>query len=51
LVLCTGGTGTIVLWFPARGERGLEEEHCAVAGERRGGGGQRKEDKRDLDWS
>jgi hypothetical protein len=46
-----------VLWFPARAERGLEEEHCAAAGERRGGGGhrkeekKRKEEKRDFDWS
>jgi hypothetical protein len=32
------------------GERGLEEERCAAAGERRGEGGQREE-KRDLDWS
>jgi hypothetical protein len=38
--------GTTVLWFPARAERGLEEERYAAAGERRGGGGQRKEEKR-----
>jgi len=35
--------GTVVLWFPARGERGLKEEHCAAAGERRGGGQRRRE--------
>jgi len=46
LVPYTGGTGTAVLWFPARAERGLEEEHCATAGERRGGGGQRREEKK-----
>jgi hypothetical protein len=36
LVPSTGGAGTAVLWFPARAERGLEEERCAAAGERRG---------------
>ncbi|CAK9218259.1 unnamed protein product [Sphagnum troendelagicum] len=46
LVPCTGGTGTAVLWFPARADRGLEEERCAAAGERRGGGGQRREEKK-----
>ncbi len=46
LVPSTGGVGTTVLWFPARAERGLEEEHCGVASERRGGGGQRKEEKK-----
>jgi len=46
LVPCTGGTGTAVLWFPARAEHGLEEECCAAAGERRGGGGQRREEKK-----
>jgi hypothetical protein len=50
LVPSTGGAGTAVLWFPTWGERGLEEERCAVVGERRGEGGQREE-KRDLDWS
>ncbi len=42
LVPSTGGASTTVLWFPARAERGLEEERCAAAGERRGGGGQRR---------
>jgi len=32
-------TGTTVLWLPARAKRGLEEECCATASERRGGGG------------
>jgi len=45
LVPSTGGAGTVVLWFPARAECGLEEERCAATGERRGGGGQRKEEK------
>jgi hypothetical protein len=49
LVPCTGGTGTAVLWFPAQGERGLEEERYAVTSERRRGGGQRREEKKDLD--
>jgi len=35
-----------VLWFPARAERGLEEERCAAAGERRGGGHRKEEKKR-----
>jgi len=57
LVPSTGDAGTAILWFPARGERGLEEERYAAASERRGGGGQRREEKkrreekRDLDWS
>ncbi len=42
LVPSTGGASTTVLWFPARAERGLEEERCVAAGERRGGGGQRR---------
>jgi len=46
LVPCTCGTGTAVLWFPARRERGLEEERCAATDERRGGGGQRREEKK-----
>jgi hypothetical protein len=46
LVPNTGGAGTVVLWFPARAERGLEEERCAAAGEKRGGGGQRREEKK-----
>ncbi len=47
LVPSTGGAGTPVLWFPARAERGLEEERCATTGERRGGGGgQRREEKK-----
>jgi len=39
LVPNTGDASTAVFWFPARAERGLEEERCAAAGERRGGGG------------
>jgi len=46
LVPNTGGAGTAVLWLPAWGERGLEEEHCIAAGERRGRGQRRKEKKR-----
>ncbi len=46
LVPCTGGTGTVVLWFPARVDHGLEEERYTAAGERRGGGGQRREEKK-----
>jgi hypothetical protein len=46
LVPCTGGTGTVVLWFPARADRGLEEERCVAVGERREGGGQRREEKK-----
>ncbi len=43
----TGETGMAVIWFPARGECGLEEERCAAAGEKRGGGGgQRREKKK-----
>ncbi len=51
LVPSTSGAGMAVLWFLAWGECGLEEERCAAAGERRGGRGQRREEKRDLDWS
>jgi hypothetical protein len=46
LVPNTGGAGTIVLWFPAQAERGLEEEQCAAASERRGRGGQRRGEKK-----
>jgi len=41
-----GGTGTAILWFPARGEHGLEEERCTAASERRGGG--RGEKRREI---
>ncbi len=46
LVPCTGGTGTAVLWFPARADRGLEEERFVAVGERREGGGQRREEEK-----
>jgi len=44
LVPSTGGAGTVVLWFPAWAERGLEEKRCAAIGERRGG--HRREEKK-----
>ncbi len=51
LVPYTGGTGTVVLCFPAWAERGLGEERCTIVDETKGGGGQKREEKRDLDWS
>ncbi len=51
LVPNMGGAGTAVLWFPARAERGLEEERYTAASERRGGAGQTREEKRNFDWS